>query len=460
VATLADAAFAFLALPWVPWALSALLVLAAAAIWVNFRLNRLEPLLAGLDEAIAAIEESEGHASFRQRFSALFKRLAENPVVGEIWRAYAPTLTVPPGSEDAVGYTRRPEESFNETLLTVAGINLRFYHAVPNMLVGAGLLFTFIGLVAALYFASAGVAAEDVKAAQGALRELLAAATFKFATSIAGLASSLVFSWREKDQLHRVSRRIAHLCSALEARMVPVTGESVAAAQLAELRQQNIQLRRITRDLLVRLPEGVEEGILAELGRAMAPLREALEQAAPQVSRIAVPLTDLMAAELARRQPPAAAERGSVAAAPPTPVAPTSGPAARAARAPGDGLDRQVRLAGALRQRLDEAFALVKVGLDRMWGVRHDAREAERLKKVERLLHQGREQLLAAQATAQELEQALAARAAAALTGARDAPAAATEAMEALLQRVDTTVRNAARHLAEAAGELPRDRAR
>jgi hypothetical protein len=457
---LVDAAFSFLAMAWVPWALSGLLIGAAVAIWLNFRWSRLEPVIAGLDEVIGAIEEHEGQASFRQRFPALFKRLAENRVIGEIWRAYAPTLTVPAGSEDAVGYTRRPEDSFNDTMLAVAGINLRFYHAVPNMLVGAGLLFTFIGLIAALYFASAGVAAADVKTAQTALRELLAAATFKFATSIAGLGSSLVFSWREKHHLHRVIRRIAHLCSALEARMVPVTGESLAAAQLAELKQQNAQLRRLTRDLFVRLPEGVEEGIAAEIGRAMAPLREAFVRAAPQISRLAVPIAERVASELAQRRPPgAAAPPEAVASLPPSP-APTT-PAEGGARPEGATPDQLVRLAGTLRRRLDEAFGALKVSLDQLWGMRREAGAAERVKRVERLLHEGREQLLAAQAAAQQIEQALAARAAAALPGAVPTPSAASDAaLAALLQRVDTSVDGAARQLAEAAAELQRGRGR
>lgn len=88
--------------------------------------------------------------------------------------------------------------------------------------------------------------------------------------------------------------------------MVPVTGESMAAAMLAELRQHGALLRRLTRDLFVRLPEGVEENIAAEIGRAMQPLREALAEAAPQLRRVAEPIVELMAAELAERAAPPA----------------------------------------------------------------------------------------------------------------------------------------------------------
>jgi hypothetical protein len=323
--------FGFLAFPWVPWALSLVIVAVAALTWLDFRWNRLDPVVRGLDDAIRAIEETEGPGTFRQRFATIFQRLADNPVTGDVWRAYATTLAPAPTNEGTIGYTRRPAENFNEGLLAVAGINLRFYHAMPNLLVGLGLLFTFIGLIGALYFASAGVSATDVKIAQTALRDLLAAATFKFATSIAGLASSMAFSWREKAQLYRVHRRLARLCAALEARMVPVTPESLASAELAELKSQTALLKRLSRDLFIRLPEAAEERLEQELAQGMAPVRRALGEAAQRLR-----LLDAMALEAIRAamMPEPVAEPGPAAAAEPSAApAPEPVPDARSSTA-------------------------------------------------------------------------------------------------------------------------------
>ena len=289
-----DTFFELLAQGWTPWLLSSLIVGAAIAIWVDLRVRHVAPVLRGLDDAIAAVEESEGQGGFRRRFGAVFQRLATNPVIGEVWRGYAATIAPAPGQEDALGYTRRPHESFNENVLANAGINLRFYNAVPNLLVGAGLLFTFLGLVAALYFASRGVAAAEVQEAQRALRELLGAATFKFVTSIAGLGSSMLFSWREKALLHRIQRRLSRLCAALEARMVPLTAESIGIAQLMELRQQQQELQKLGRSLLVKVPDTVEERLTAELVAALAPLRRGTAAAAERLARIDEWLLDLV----------------------------------------------------------------------------------------------------------------------------------------------------------------------
>jgi hypothetical protein len=271
--------FGFFALSWVPWALSALLVLGALAVWLHFRL-RLRPVIEGLDAALAVIESAPSPSAFRDRFPSLNETLAANPIIGDSWRAFAQTLVPVPGPDGALGATRRPEHHFDERILARAGVNLRLYSAVPNYLVGLGLLFTFVGLVAALFFASAGVAAPSVQAAQGALRDLLAAATFKFATSIAGLGASIVYSWREKSQLYRVGQRLERLCTALDQRLVPVTPEWLGVLQLDELKAHGALLRRLGRSLHVTIPETIEERLATELIDAVQPMRHGFAAAA------------------------------------------------------------------------------------------------------------------------------------------------------------------------------------
>lgn len=358
--------FVLLAQPWVPWALSALIAGGALLAWLHFRWRRVEPVLAGLDRAIALVEASEGPSGFRRRFQAIYQGLAENPALGEAWRAYAATIAPAPHGEDALGYSRRPQEDFHDGLLTMVGVNLRFYHAVPNLLVGSGLLFTFLGLVAALYFASHALAAPGIGDVQQALRELLSAATFKFVTSIAGLGSSLLFSWREKALLHHVQRRLARFCAALEERMVPVTAESLAASQLGELRAQHAELRRMSRNLILRVPEGIEARLAEDLADAIVPLRRAIAEAAGRLAR----LDEQVLASLAATAPvaPVAPARESAhpvgAAAPAPPAAPgalQSLPMAAEAPLPLlRRLDRQLgELAGLVRRGI-EALARLR----------------------------------------------------------------------------------------------------
>ncbi len=285
-----DLVFGFFALSWVPWTLSGLLIAGAIGIWLDFRL-RLRPVLQGLDEALRVVSEAQSAHALHDRFSSIDQRLASNRVIGDAWRAFVRTLVPVPGQDGVLGATRRPREDLNEGILTSAGVNLRFYTAVPNYLVGLGLLFTFLGLVAALYFASAGVAAPSVQEAQAALRDLLAAATFKFVTSIAGLGASIVYSSREKTQLYRLGHRLSELCTALEQRLVPVTPEYLGTVQLAEMRTQSVLLRRLGRHLHVTIPDTVEERLASELLDAIAPMREGFARAAERIGQMDEALT-------------------------------------------------------------------------------------------------------------------------------------------------------------------------
>jgi hypothetical protein len=280
-----DLVFGFFALSWVPWTLSGLLIAGALAIWLDFR-RRLRPVLAGLEDALRVVEEAPSAGALHDRFSSIDQRLDANPVIGQAWRAFVRTLVPVPGQDGVLGATRRPREDLNEGILTSAGVNLRFYTAVPNYLVGLGLLFTFMGLVAALYFASAGVVAPSIQQAQDALRDLLAAATFKFVTSIAGLGASIVYSSREKTQLYRLGQGLDALCKALEQRLVPVTPEYLGTVQLAEMRSQSMLLRRLGRHLHVTIPDTVEERLASELLDAIAPMREGFARAAERIGRM------------------------------------------------------------------------------------------------------------------------------------------------------------------------------
>ncbi len=248
----------------------AMLVAAIAVEWSFSR--KLRQLLDGLDAAIRAIEQSNGIGSFRQRFAVTYKELADNPAVGEAWQGFAPTLTLAINS-DAVGYVRRPREDFNDILFTRAGINLRLWLALPNIMVGIGLFLTFLGLIAALYFASQGITAPQIDVAQASLRDLLAAATFKFVTSVVGLGTSIVLSLNEKAHLHRFQSRVTRLCGALEARMVPLTPEKLAEAQLQELKTQTAKIESMRRQWTMPAPDssaGSGEPVRPETARLAA----------------------------------------------------------------------------------------------------------------------------------------------------------------------------------------------
>lgn len=69
-----------------------------------------------------------------------------------------------------------------------------FMQSMPSYFVSVGLIFTFIGLVVALYFAGRGFRSGNLEEARSSIVALFNASSFKFLTSVAALFSSLVIS--------------------------------------------------------------------------------------------------------------------------------------------------------------------------------------------------------------------------------------------------------------------------
>jgi DNA anti-recombination protein RmuC len=175
----------------------------------------------------------------------------------------------------------RPQHYLNVHAVEAHGKSFRLLQAMPNYFVGVGLLFTFLGLVAAIYFAKDGVASSDVKAAQESLKNLLNAATFKFLTSIAGLGSSIVLSFLYRTQIQSLQHSFDKLCQALERGMVFVTPEMIATSQLFELEKQTSELKKFNTDFAIEVGKVLEErfsqALQTNLAEALKPLGDALD---------------------------------------------------------------------------------------------------------------------------------------------------------------------------------------
>jgi hypothetical protein len=95
------------------------------------------------------------------------------------------------------------------------GISLAMYRDLPDFFVGIGLVLTFCGLVAGLYFASRGLLNADLTVAKDSLTRLLQASTFKFMTSIAGVSGSLLLSFAWRLAANRIEQARASLAIAM-----------------------------------------------------------------------------------------------------------------------------------------------------------------------------------------------------------------------------------------------------
>src|SRR5579862_3673902 len=216
----------------------ALLLLILIALWSGSALLRLKRLRRGL--------RSLGRGTDFARSFGDADALLEASIVGSAWSDYRECLKA---SHEVVLYPRRPDEYLGLHALPASSYPARFFAATHGYFTGIGLLLTFIGLVAALKFAAAGVASSDLALAKAALNALLAAASFKFMTSIAGLGCSLLLSVAARSMTHAVEGEAQGLALDLERAMTPLFSECLAYDQLTATREQTAQLRQISATL-------------------------------------------------------------------------------------------------------------------------------------------------------------------------------------------------------------------
>lgn len=218
------------------------IVIAGLTIWAGRSAYRLliqtDVLVNEVDRATGHLKNAVTDAAFSARFPTLSRDLSENPVLGVRWREYRRSLYIP--EQGLIRATEPPEIWFNLELFRsrAIGVDLRYHAAMPGLLVGTGLLFTFVGLAVALHGAGDMVGDNVTQAERNAaLHQLLGAASFKFWTSVAGLFLSIVYALFRKNRLHKVDAALDAFHSALDERIPMITPIQMLAETNTMLRQ-------------------------------------------------------------------------------------------------------------------------------------------------------------------------------------------------------------------------------
>lgn len=262
------------------------MIILALCILVLFVTRQMLPMLGALRRVQLQLQAITDHSAFASDFAKIDEAISKERLLRHAWEEFKETLITE--EEGIVRNTARPSSYLNIGCVATE-LHLPTYQSIPNYFVGFGLLFTFLGLVAAIHFASEGVSG-NVTQAKESLGNLLTAATFKFATSIAGLVSSLILSIVIRLFISRVQLRFESVCQLLEQRMTLVTHESLILAQVSELKKQTLQLERFNTDFAIELAKALEERFNASLsnviGSAVAPMVNAIDGMAKNFGEI------------------------------------------------------------------------------------------------------------------------------------------------------------------------------
>lgn len=264
------------------WAI--LLIVALLAAWTigsGLSLARgAAKLRRDLRRATMRLRESTDATEFAKSYEAVSAELSNDRILGPPWRGFCQSLIVPSSSGRPVVATVDARQWFDLSgLFRSVGSDPRYHAALPGLLVGAGLLFTFLGLAAAL--TSAGdVVAEGVDQARrnAALRDLLGAASVKFITSLAGLFFSIVYALYRKDQLVRTERDFSVFLGNLDERL-PFRSSAFLQAEANVLQEkQYTEVQRISTDFFVNLASTLERSFDNGLQQHIGPLAAAIEK--------------------------------------------------------------------------------------------------------------------------------------------------------------------------------------
>ena len=194
--------------------LAGLIAAAATGFWVAYFVAIVRIRLS-LEWNRRQITRSHDEAAFARNLEETKRRLGKSRFVGHAFQQFAKTIFVEDGNPPTALSTVRPQAFVNMASLRERSAALQLMPSVPGYFVGLGLLLTFIGLIAALSVAAPSVNAGNAEEAKNALNQLLDAATFKFANSIAGLGGSLFLSLFFKFWVLLVERGIGRFCEAV-----------------------------------------------------------------------------------------------------------------------------------------------------------------------------------------------------------------------------------------------------
>ena len=273
-----DAIARFLTSPFGAGALSAIIALGAlATYWLGFY-RRTQPLISDLEEANQRLETFDGESAFANGFEEFNEWLKQNALLRTPWHEFYETLIFPKPEEQRQVIKNSQEASvfFNDQRIIHPRLNTTFYNAFPNYLTGAGILGTFLGLVFGIWLAHKGLQSGNVTEVTKALGNLLGGASLAFTTSIVGIFSSIIFSWREKHRTHRLHNEIAMWNSLLDERLELVTPEQLSAVHLEEAKKQTLQLERFNTDLAVSIAKALDEKLDEKIAGRIGPALDSL----------------------------------------------------------------------------------------------------------------------------------------------------------------------------------------
>lgn len=261
------------------FSLASLIAAIAFALMVTFGVLHVIAIISVLYRLRHLVARQATRADFAAEYDqSIYHRLEGSKLLGHAWHKFDETLIKPaPGEPPLIKSTVRPQSFIHYGAIREQLFGLKMMASIPGYFVAVGLLLTFAGIVLALYKAGSASSAGGVEQMQVAMTELLQIASFKFATSIAGLGCSLVLSIFFKVYTIWLEASVHKFCEVVEARLKYVPPQSVAIEMAEAAKEQRDQLKEINSDkFFAQMGRQLEPQIQSAFASAMAPINDSI----------------------------------------------------------------------------------------------------------------------------------------------------------------------------------------
>ena len=213
--------------------------------------------------ALNCIRDVDNSSQFTNYFAEVDEKLLENRRFQSTWIEFKKTL-IPPlehiAEPDYKTYraTKRPHDYFDSAHVLR---DVRPIVFESENLIGIGLFFTYLGLIAALIHAGLNLTAANSDGVQRVIQELLSTAGAKFFASLGGVAGALIQAIAKRAFSDSAQTELEGFLSKLESLLPFASLEKIASEQYSHAIRQTARLEEMGSEITMAIGARIESAI-------------------------------------------------------------------------------------------------------------------------------------------------------------------------------------------------------
>ena len=213
-----------------------------------------------IKSAIAELPVDDCRTEFTKKYHEINEKFSSQKYIfNHLWKEFTEQLVEPTDEELVFQNSIRPEKFFTlEYLLKKENINSRLLDSMPGILVGLGVLGTFVGLSVSLFSAFPYLTDQNPNLKE-AIKVLISGASVAFFTSVVGLGCSLLFNFMSDKRISILQSILNDFNFSLEKSLKFVTEEHLLTSHLKELYQHGKYLENMDEKIALKIGDHIEQ---------------------------------------------------------------------------------------------------------------------------------------------------------------------------------------------------------